>query len=146
VGKRRATKKLEKRRLQLCHMFCKLHDNNYSCAICSANLEETTFHLFFTCTFSMQCWNHLGINWNFNLPFHAMMENAKQQFNSDFFVETFMLGAWLIWKQRNSTIFNRGRATFQGWKHGFIEEALVQANRMKRDKQISFTSLVNMYR
>jgi hypothetical protein len=70
----------------------------------------------------------------------------KQQFNSEFFMETFMLGAWLIWKQRNDTIFNKGWATFQGWKHGFLEEALLQANRMKRDKQISFIYLVSMYR
>jgi hypothetical protein len=123
----------------------KLQDNNYNSPICPANLEETTFHLFFTCTFSMQCWNHLGITWDFNLPFHAMMEKAKQQFNSNFFIETFMLGAWLIWKQKNNTIFKRGRATFQGWRFDFIEEAMVQANRMKHDKQTSFISLVNFY-
>jgi hypothetical protein len=33
----------------------KLQDNNYNCPICSANVEETTFHLFFKCSFSAQC-------------------------------------------------------------------------------------------
>jgi hypothetical protein len=28
----------------------RLQDNNYSCPICSAGVEETTFHLFFTCS------------------------------------------------------------------------------------------------
>jgi hypothetical protein len=63
-----------------------------------------------------------------------MMVKARQQFNSEFFMEIFMLGAWLIWKQRNNTIFNRDRATFQGWKMGFIEEARLQANRIQRSK------------
>jgi hypothetical protein len=67
-------------------------------------------------------------------------------FNLDFFMETFMLGAWLIWKQRNNTVFNRGTTTFQGWRFGFIEEAMVQANRMKHGKQTAFISLVNLYK
>jgi hypothetical protein len=124
----------------------KLQDNNYSCPICSAGVEETTFHLFFTCSFSFQCWTHLGIHWDFDLPFHMMMVKAKQQFNSEFFMEIFMLGAWLIWKQRNNTVFNRDGATFQGWKRGFIEEALLQANRFRSSKQALFSSLVNLYR
>jgi hypothetical protein len=73
-----------------------------------------------------------------------IMINTRQQFNSEFFMEIFMLGVWLIWKQRNNTIFNRDRATFQGWKRGFIDEALLQACRflgwqMKLDFQ-SFTA------
>jgi hypothetical protein len=75
-----------------------------------------------------------------------MMVKANQQFNSKFFMEIFMLGAWLIWKQRNNTVFNRDRATFQGWKRGFIEEALLQANRFQPTKQASFSSLVHLYR
>jgi hypothetical protein len=119
----------------------KLQDNNYSCPICLAGVKETTFHLFFTYSFSSQCWNHLGIHWDFDLPFH-MMVKSNQQFNSEFF----MLGAWLIWKRRNNTVFNRDRATFQGWKRGFIEEVLLQANRFHSIKQASFSSLVNLYR
>jgi hypothetical protein len=75
-----------------------------------------------------------------------MMIKAKHQFNSEFFMEIFMLRAWLIWMQRNNTIFNRDGATFQGWKRGFIEEALLQANIFQSNKQASFSSLVNLYR
>jgi hypothetical protein len=124
----------------------KFEGNNYNCPICSTNSEETSFHLFFSCPFSLQCCNHLHINWNFNLPFHSMMETARTNFISEFFLETFMLGAWLIWKQRNDIIFNRGQATFQGWKKGFIDEAVLQTHRMKRDKQFLFSNFINLYR
>jgi hypothetical protein len=43
---------------------CKLEGNNYNCPIYPLNREETTFHLFFTCPFNWQCWDHLGISWN----------------------------------------------------------------------------------
>jgi hypothetical protein len=46
----------------------KIQGNNYNCPICSAGREETTFHLFFSCSFSVECWNHLGISWNFHYP------------------------------------------------------------------------------
>jgi hypothetical protein len=40
----------------------KLEGNNYNCPLCSMGREETTFHLFFSCPFSQQCWSHLNIN------------------------------------------------------------------------------------
>jgi hypothetical protein len=40
----------------------KLKGNNYICVLCSKDREETTFHLFFTCPFSRECWRHLSIN------------------------------------------------------------------------------------
>jgi hypothetical protein len=59
-------------------------------------------------------------------------QSPKQHFNSEFFMEIFMLGGWLIWKQR--------------WKRGFIEEAMNQANRLQYNKQATFFSLVNLYK
>jgi hypothetical protein len=68
-----------------------------------------------------------------------MMEEAKQQCNNDFFMEIFIIGAWLIWKQRNDFIFNRGRTSFLSWKLGFIKGANLQASRMsEKKKEISF--------
>jgi hypothetical protein len=60
----------------------RLEGNDYSCPLCARNREDTTFHLFFTCPFSFECWRHLGFNWNFNLDFHSMMLEAKQQCSS----------------------------------------------------------------
>jgi hypothetical protein len=43
--------------------------------------------------FSTRCWQHLGIHWRFDLQFHAMIEEARQSFNIDFFMEVFIIGA-----------------------------------------------------
>jgi hypothetical protein len=40
----------------------KLECDNYNFVLCSRNREETTFHLFFSCPFSKECWKHLNIN------------------------------------------------------------------------------------
>jgi hypothetical protein len=72
----------------------KLQGNDYTCVLCSAQTEETTFHLIFSCPFSLQCWNHLKISWRFGQQFHSMMEEAELNFNSKFFMEVFILGCW----------------------------------------------------
>jgi hypothetical protein len=124
----------------------KLEGNNYNCVLCSQNREEITFHLFFSCPFSKECWNHLHINWNFGINFQNMIKLAKQQFPSSFFMEIFMVGAWHIWMQRNNLIFNRGVPTFQSWKAGFLHEASLQAHRMSPDKQLLFKYFLQLYR
>jgi hypothetical protein len=98
----------------------KLEGNDYSCPLCPGHRDETTFHQFFSCSFSLECWHHLGMSWDFNLSFHSMMKKEKLQWPHAFFMEIFILGAWLIWKQRNDAIFNRRRPSFQNWKHGFL--------------------------
>ena len=42
----------------------KLQGNNYNCVISNSNIEESAFHLFFSCPFSQTCWQHLGTSWN----------------------------------------------------------------------------------
>jgi hypothetical protein len=72
-----------------------------------------------------------------------MMEEAKDRCQNGLFMEIFMLGCWLIWKQRNGFIFNRGPPSHQSWKAGFLEEAHLQANRMSVEKKNAFlTSIV----
>jgi hypothetical protein len=84
----------------------KLEGNNYNRALCTQNREETTFHLFVSCNFSRAYWGHHSITWDFGLSFFKMMGKARQQHPTSFFMEIIMLGAWLIWKQRNDYIFN----------------------------------------
>ena len=40
----------------------KLEGNNYICVLCSNNVEKTAHHLFFSCPFSQEYWQHLGIH------------------------------------------------------------------------------------
>jgi hypothetical protein len=75
-----------------------------------------------------------------------MMEEARQMCSNDFFMEIFILGAWQIWKERNDFIFNRGNPSFHSWKLGFLDEAELQANKMREDKKVRFLSAIDLYR
>jgi hypothetical protein len=86
----------------------KLQRNDYTCVLCTEKVEETIFHLFFSCPFSQQWWRSLNIHWDFSLDFFLMTEEAKQNCHQGFFMEIFLLGCWHIWKQRNAFIFQRG--------------------------------------
>jgi hypothetical protein len=97
-------------------------------------------------TFSLECWQHLNINWRFDLDFHPMMEEAKQQCSNSFFMETFIIGARLIWKQRNDFIFNKGGPSFQNWKHGFIEKLSFRLIELERIRDLFSIVSSQLYR
>jgi hypothetical protein len=121
----------------------KLEGNNYNCVLCTNNVEETAFHLFFSCPFSKECWQYLGIQWNYANEFFQMLLQAKQHFQSPFFMEIFTIAAWQIWKQRNDFIFDRGRPSFSSWKRLFIEEAKLQAWRFCDAKRPAFSLCID---
>jgi hypothetical protein len=120
-----------------------LEGNDYTCVLCTTSREETTFHLFFLRPFSQECWRSLHINWNFSLDFSSMMEEAKRECRHGFFMEVFLIGCWLIWKQRNAFIFNRGPPSFQSWKAGFIDEANLQSYRMNIAEKEDFPAFLS---
>jgi hypothetical protein len=70
-----------------------------------------------------------------------MMDEVRHEFNNKFIMEIFILSAWQIWKQQNDFIFNRGSPSFLSWKLGFLDEAMLQANRLRGDKKIGFPVL-----
>ena len=45
------------------------------------------------------------------------------------------IAAWHIWKQRNNLIFEGRRPTIRDWTSKFIEEARLQAHRIKEGKK-----------
>jgi hypothetical protein len=75
-----------------------------------------------------------------------MMEEARQSFNIDFFMEVFIIGAWQIWKERNNFIFNRANPSFRSWKLGFLDEAMLLSFRMKDNLKALFLSRLALYR
>jgi hypothetical protein len=70
----------------------KLERNDYTCVLCSRGIEKTTFHLFFSCPFSQECWRSLNILWDFSLGFFSMMDEARKNYQHGFFMEIFLLG------------------------------------------------------
>jgi len=72
-----------------------------------------------------------------------MMKKARQDFQHWFFMEVFIIATWHIWKQRNNLIFEGKRPIVQGWFTNFIDEARLQAHRIKEDKRQAFLSWVD---
>lgn len=122
----------------------RIEGNNYNCVLCQANTEETAFHLFFGCTFNKHCWQLFGIHWNTHLNFFDILISTKMNFPNSFYMETFIIGAWQIWKQRNNLIFERNQPSLQDWKQHFIDESLLQAHRLNEDRRAAFLSWIDL--
>jgi hypothetical protein len=106
------------------------------CSLCE-NVEEDVRHLFFECPFSDACWTYLGVDWDPNLDFQAMVLNVRLHFNSIIFREVFIIDCWAIWCHRNDIIFDDASLSFSLWKRFFVKELKVVAIRAKprvRDK------------
>jgi len=116
----------------------KIEDDNYNFVLCTAQREETIFHLFFSCPFALECWQAIGVQWQMGVPFFQMMELARQDFNHKFFMEVFIIATWHIWKQRNNLIFENYPASIISWERRFNEECTLQAHRMKASLKSPF--------
>jgi hypothetical protein len=44
-----------------------MHLDDFSYVLCKNGTEETSFHLFFECPFSIESWSSINIHWNLNL-------------------------------------------------------------------------------
>ena len=70
------------------------------------------------------------------------MKDSRQNSNN-FFTKTFIIAAWGIWKQRNNFIFEGRRPSLQAWTSQFVEEAALQAHRLKDSNKQVFLDWVN---
>ncbi|KAF2927187.1 hypothetical protein DAI22_06g186400 [Oryza sativa Japonica Group] len=88
-------------------------------------------HLFFSCPFAQQCWQHIGINWNLALEFMNMLTSAQNSFHHSFFFEVLSIGCWNIWCRRNDLIFNNIALSFAKWKVDFLKDFALHIHRAK---------------
>lgn len=108
----------------------KLDGDDFSCVLCNPSTEEYTYHLFFQCHFSVQCWAFLGIHWDHSLYFFDTIQQANDHWQHKFFMEIFSVAAWEIWKQRNAKIFRNTNPTFDSRKHAFLSTIRTQMYRI----------------
>nr|TKW31341.1 hypothetical protein SEVIR_2G099200v2 [Setaria viridis] len=104
--------------------------DGYTCVLCGTGYEETLFHLFFTCPFSVQCWSFLRNRWNLSLNISDLILHACC-FSKKIFREISIVASWCIWTHRNSIIFDRGVLSFDCWKGVFKEEFALIIHRAK---------------
>ncbi|TVU36350.1 hypothetical protein EJB05_18282, partial [Eragrostis curvula] len=95
---------------------------DYTCVLCTGQVEETLIHLFFECPFSVWCWRFVNISWNTALQPQDMIIRSRRRFGSKIFREIIMVVAWSIWCHRNSIIFDGAALSLGRWKNFFKEE------------------------
>jgi len=94
--------------------------DDYSYVLCNSGFEETSFHLFFECAFSRDCWLiTIPINWNMSLGPLDMILQARVDFDNGIFREILIIGCWVIWTTRNGVIFDNGQVNINLWKRHF---------------------------
>lgn len=97
-----------------------LHD--YSCVLCSGQVEDTLMHIFFLCPFSQVCWDFVDIHWNFNIDPITLVIQAQQDFGLRCLREVMISTCWSIWCHRNSIIFYSASTSLVRWKAHFRVE------------------------
>lgn len=98
------------------------HLEDYNCVLCNMLTEETSFHLFFTCPFTVACWSSINIHWNIALEPLDMICQARIDFNSPIFREVVITACWILWNTRNGVIFDAKRHSLADWKRTFLNE------------------------
>lgn len=69
----------------------KVQEEGYNCTLCPLDVEE-----FMDCPSAISRWYSLGISWDENPNVHHKIYIAKQQFTQPYFMEMFMIVAWII--------------------------------------------------
>jgi hypothetical protein len=99
--------------------------NIFTCPLCNSGEEETVEHLFFKCTFSLACWTRLNIIWPAEDNTIEIITQARSMHHGPLFFEKFIIGAWGIWKERNSLIFRNIRPTRVSWRGRVCSDLLL---------------------
>lgn len=104
--------------------------------------EETLEHLFFECPFSFHCWEALHIPWAAGETTIQRISEAKLGWNRPLFMETFLLAAWSIWKERNNKHFRRIAPSKESWLRRFKEDFSLLTHRVKEKHKDSIPSIL----
>ena len=112
-------------RLNTRNMLKRKHYNigtNLDCLLCGQHIEETVEYLFFHCSFSQSCWRILNITWSNHRHHLQLLERLKERHHHKMIMETFLLAAWSLWKERNNNHFRKIRPCIDSWKGRFIND------------------------
>jgi hypothetical protein len=74
--------------------------------MCTHPPEETLEHMLFFCPFSLSCWSTINMIWASHGDRLEIIKQGRIAWNKQLFMETFMLGAWNLWKERKNMLFN----------------------------------------
>jgi hypothetical protein len=72
-----------------------------------------------------------------------IIKQGRIAWNKQLFMETFMLGAWNIWKERNNMLFNGISPTVLSWKARLKADLLLLLHRAKSSSHTFINQLVD---
>mgnify|MGYP003702657063 CR=1 FL=1 len=95
--------------------FCAPVESDLNCVLYSSGERETLYHLFFSCSFSRECWVQFGIVWDLYLSFENMLNLARTSYRASHILEKVLYAAWNILKQQNGFIFYNVLPSVPSW-------------------------------
>ena len=121
-------------RLNTRNMLKRRHYNigeDHGCLLSGSTEEETLNHLFFYYPFSTHCWNATHISWTTGVTTYQRISEAKLAWKRPLFMETFLLAAWSLWKERNNKHFRKIVPSKESWLRRFKEDFSLLTHRVK---------------
>jgi hypothetical protein len=100
-----------------------MHLQSYNRVLCSNNVEETLTHLFWDCTFELNCWSYLFPNKKRGSSSYDELCLMAQLIPAEIALDTILMGCWSIWSIRNDKIFHQAPAYPYWWKF-YLREGL----------------------
>ena len=108
---------------------------NYGCALCNENTEETSIHLFWNCPSTLHCWDLITPVKNISILVFDEIQNACTKL--DIALDIVVMACWATWAVKNDRIFRYAPTHHQGWIH-YLKEGLlttqIRANAAKASK------------
>ena len=125
-------------RLNTRNMLSRRHYNigtNLDCLLCGEHVEETLEHLFFRCTFSTRCWLKLNITWPATGDRLHLLKHLKTGNQRKMLMDTFLVAAWSLWKERNNNYFRHVAPSVDSWLARFRNDFANIVHRLPVDKR-----------
>jgi hypothetical protein len=93
--------------------------------------EETLEHLLFYCDFSKECWQTIDMQRDNICDRLHIIEDGKQRWDRPLFMETFLLVAWNIWKEKNNHYYQGVDPSIASWKERLKSDLTLLVHRTK---------------
>jgi hypothetical protein len=97
-------------------------------------------HLFLTCPFAAECWDHICPQRNRSLVIEDAIKDVKNKLRIPFAMDIIVLTTWSIWIVRNNRIFNNKRPSLASWRAILHEELRLLGHRIKNKFKEQFFS------
>lgn len=105
---------------------------SYHCALYTDQTKETALHLFWDCSFALQCWDLIIPNKKRDTSVLHEFILALRELSPAVAMTIIIMGCWHIWMQRNNKIFNQINPSIASWKLLLKKDLLLLKHRIKQ--------------